>query len=122
MVGGRRIPPILSPWSLPVSLTSRTILAAGLVGLGLTASAVAETRYHAADGPVVLPTDFATGRPFPDDPRAIPVPSVMNGGGFGFTGTEYFSDSHSEGRLDGSTRPREYVLNPARIGPQDYRR
>lgn len=100
----------------------RTVLAAGLVGFALTGQAFAEVRYLAADGPVVLPTDLGTGRPLPDDPRAIPVPSVMNGGGFGFTGTEYYSVSRSEGRLDGSTRPREYVLNPARIGPQDYRR
>jgi hypothetical protein len=107
---------------LPVPLTSRTFLAAGLLALGLTGPALAEMHYLAGDGPVVLPTDEATGRPFPDDPRAIPIPSVMNGGGFGLTGTDYFSDSRTEGRLDGSTRRREYVLNPARIGPQDFRR
>lgn len=105
-----------------MSPISRTVLAAGLVALGLTGPAFAEMHYLGASGPVVLPTDDATGRPIPDDPRAIPIPSVMNGGGFGLTGTDYFSDSHSEGRLDGSTGPRDYVLNPARIGPPGFRR
>jgi hypothetical protein len=118
----RSVPSIPSAPELPVSPISRTALAAGLVALGLTGPALAEMHYLGASGPVVLPTDDATGRPLPDDPRAIPVPSVMNGGGFGLTGTDYFTDSRSEGRLDGSTRQREFVLNPARIGPQDFRR
>lgn len=105
-----------------MSPISRTALTAGLVCLGLTGPACAEMHYLGASGPIVLPTDDATGRPLPDDPRAIPVPSVMNGGGFGLTGTDYFSDSRSEGRLDGSAGPRAFVLNPARIGPPGFRR
>lgn len=101
-------------------LTLRTVLAAGLIGLGLTAAATAQTRYLGADGPVVLPTDPNYGRPIPDDPRAIPVPHVMNGGGFGLTGTDYFSDGITEGPLNKPHRPREFVLAPARIGPPDY--
>lgn len=122
MVPAKRPP--LTPFvpEKPVSPISRTVLAAGLIALGLTGPAFADMRYLGASGPVVLPTDEATGRPVPDDSRAIPIPSVMNGGGFGLTGTDYFSDSRSEGRLDGSTGPREYVLRPARIGPQDFRR
>nr|WP_246733105.1 hypothetical protein [Methylobacterium sp. BTF04] len=103
-------------------LTLRIVLAAGLLGLGLTGSATAQMHYLGADGPVVLPTDLGTGRPIPDVARAIPVPSVMNGGGFGLTGTDYFSDGINEGPLNARHRPREFVLAPARIGPPDFRR
>lgn len=105
-----------------VLLTLRTVLATGLIGLCLTGTATAQTRYLGADGPVVLPTDLGTGRPIPDDPRAIPIPQVMNGGGFGLTGTDYFSDGITEGPLNKPHRPREFVLAPARIGPPDFRR
>ncbi|MCJ2037208.1 hypothetical protein [Methylobacterium sp. J-068] len=103
-------------------LTLRTLLATGLIGLGLTSVAGAQTLYLGANGPVVLPTSPSTGRPVPDDPRAVPVPSVMNGGGFGLTGTDYYSDGISEGPLNKRHQPQSYVLAPARIGPQDYRR
>lgn len=106
-----------------MQLTSRILVAAGLVGLGLACAtaAGAQTTYHPADGPYVLPTDRGTGRPRPDDPRAIPVPSVMNGGGFGLTGTGYYDDSPSEGPLNGRRRVNEYVLAPARVAPPGLR-
>ncbi|KQP73733.1 MULTISPECIES: hypothetical protein [unclassified Methylobacterium] len=98
----------------------RTVLAAGLIALGLPGAASAQMRYLGADGPIVLPTSPSSGRPVPDVPNAIPVPQVMNGGGFGLTGTDYFSDGLSEGPLNRKHRPREFVLAPARIGPADY--
>ncbi|GJD71906.1 hypothetical protein [Methylobacterium goesingense] len=101
-------------------LTLRTLLATGLIGLGLTCAASAQTLFLGANGPVVLPTSPYSGRPVPDDPRAVPVPHVMNGGGFGLTGTDYYSDSLTEGPLNKRRRPREFVLAPARIGPQDF--
>lgn len=101
-------------------MTLRTVLATGLIGLGLTCAASAQTLFLGANGPVVLPTSPYSGRPVPDDPRAVPVPHVMNGGGFGLTGTDYYSDSITEGPLNKRHRPREFVLAPARIGPQDY--
>lgn len=100
--------------------TLRIVLAAGLIGAGLTAGAGAQTLYLGANGPVVLPTSPSSGRPVPDDPAAVPVPHVMNGGGFGLTGTDYYSDGITEGPLNKRHRPREFVLAPARIGPQDY--
>ena len=103
-------------------LIMRTVLATGLIGLGLTCAASAQTVYLGANGPVVLPTSPSSGRPIPDDPRAVPVPHVMNGGGFGLTGTDYYSDGISEGPLNKRHRSREFVLAPARIGPQDYER
>jgi hypothetical protein len=105
---------------LIVVLMMRTLLAAGLIGLGFTVGASAQTLYLGANGPVVLPTSPSSGRPIPDVPEAVPVPSVMNGGGFGLTGTDYFSDGPSEGPLNQRHRPREFVLSPARIGPPDY--
>lgn len=101
-------------------MTLRTVLATGLIGLGLTASAGAQTLFLGANGPVVLPTSPYSGRPVPDDPRAVPVPHVMNGGGFGLTGFDYYSDSITEGPLNKRHRPREFVLAPARIGGPDY--
>jgi len=105
-----------------VLLTLRTVLATGLIGLGLVSGAGAQTLFLGAHGPIVLPTSPSTGRPIPDDPRAVPVPQVMNGGGFGLTGTDYYSDSITEGPLNKRHRPREFVLAPARIGPQDFQR
>ncbi len=95
------------------------LVATSLIGLGLCVAtgAVAQTTFSPAEGPYILPTDRATGRPVPDDPRAIPVPSVMNGGGFGLSGTSYFEDSPTEGPLNGRRRPHEYVLAPARVAP-----
>lgn len=103
-------------------MTLRTFLVTGLIGLGLTSAANAQVVYHGANGPVVLPTSPSTGRPLPDDPRAIPVPSVMNGGGFGLTGYDYYTDGISEGPLNKRHQPQSFVLAPARIGPQDYQR
>ena len=102
-----------------VLLTLRSLLAAGLIGLG-SLGASAQTLYSGAQGPVVLPTSPSSGRPIPDVPGSVPVPSVMNGAGFGLTGTDYFSDGLTEGPLNQKRRPREFVLAPARIGPPDY--
>jgi hypothetical protein len=103
-----------------VLLTLRIALAAGLLGFGPVSTASAQMLYLGAHGPVVLPTSPSSGRPIPDDPRAVPVPHVMNGGGFGLTGTDYYSDGVTEGPLNKRHRPREFVLAPARIGPQDF--
>ncbi|KQP05415.1 hypothetical protein ASF26_08200 [Methylobacterium sp. Leaf93] len=101
-----------------------TFAAAGLIGLSMSVAtgAVAQTSYTASHGPYILPTDRATGRPVPDDARAIPVPSVMNGGGFGLSGNSYFEDSPTEGPLNGRRRPHEFVLAPARVAPPAYGR
>ena len=48
---------------------------------------------------------------------AVPVAQVMNGGGFGYTGFDYFHDQYSEGRLGERKRPREYVVAPAYVTP-----
>ena len=106
---------------------NRTVLAASLIGLGLTAgdaSAQPVPYYYAApEAPTVLRQDRDTGvlivppnRPDLAVP-AIPVPHVMNGGGFGLTGYDYYNDSITEGRLGARRRPREYVLAPALIAP-----
>ncbi|MCI9880677.1 hypothetical protein MTL_11550 [Methylobacterium goesingense] len=101
-------------------LKMRALIAAGLIGLGFSVPAPAQTLFLGSQGPIVLPTSPSSGRPIPDVPNAVPVPSVMNGGGFGLTGTDYFADGLSEGPLNQRHRPREYVLAPARIGPPDY--
>ncbi|GJD35533.1 hypothetical protein [Methylobacterium aerolatum] len=48
---------------------------------------------------------------------AVPVAQVMNGGGFGYTGFDYFHDQYSEGRLGDRRRPRDYVVAPAYVTP-----
>ncbi len=48
---------------------------------------------------------------------AVPVAQVMNGGGFGFTGFDYYNDQQSEGRLGQRKRPKEYVIAPAWVVP-----
>ncbi len=51
---------------------------------------------------------------------AVPVAQVMNGGGFGLTGFDYFHDQYSEGRLGQRKRPKEYVIAPAWVVPPRY--
>jgi len=48
---------------------------------------------------------------------AVPVAQVMNGGGFGYTGFDYYHDQYSEGPLGQRKRPREYVIAPGYIEP-----
>ena len=48
---------------------------------------------------------------------AVPVAQVMNGGGFGYTGFDYYHDQYSEGRLGEHQRPRTYVVAPAYVTP-----
>ncbi|KAB1076261.1 hypothetical protein [Methylobacterium planeticum] len=105
----------------------RTVLAASLIGLGL-ASVSAQAQpvpyyYAAPEAPTVLQQDRDTGVLLVPPNRsdlavpAIPVPSVMNGGGFGLTGFDYYNDSLSEGRFGARRRPKEFVLAPALIAP-----
>lgn len=105
-------------------LAPRTLLALVLAGLGCAAdpgAVLAQGSYDrhqaaGANGPVVLDADPGA----PDDPtraRAVPVPSVMNGGAFGLTGSNYYNDSVTEGRFGARRLVNEYVLNPGRIAP-----
>lgn len=105
---------------------SRAALALGLIGLGLPlVTSVNAQQRNGASGPIVLRVDPDSGRPRPPfrgDERevvnAVPVPTVMNGGGFGLSGTDYYSDGGSEGRLGQGRRVNEYILAPAlRSGP-----
>lgn len=104
---------------------SRIVVAAGLgLAVSFATSAGAETRYLGAYGPVVLPVDPGTGRPLGPEPavaRAVPVPSVMNGAGFGPTGNGYYADGANEGPLNGRRHVNEFVLAPARVGPPSGR-
>ena len=91
-----------------------------MIALSWVSAGQAQTYlYRGVDGPVVLDTDLDSGRPIPslrrpdlDLARAIPVPSVMNGGGFGLTGTDYYSDGPAE-RSHGRGRRGAYILAPA---------
>lgn len=110
---------------------TRTLLAASLPLL-LSGTAQAETMRQriaraAAHGPVVYQVDSERAR-FAGPPvgrggedlvamRAVPVPSVMNGGGFGLSGTGYYSDGPSEAPPDARRRRNDYVLAPALRAP-----
>ncbi|MDR7036769.1 MULTISPECIES: hypothetical protein [Methylobacterium] len=107
----------------------RPLFAACLLGLPLAAplGAAAQgvpTYYMGEPGPTVLEVDPLTGRPTAPPWRqdllavpALPVPHVMNGGGFGITGTAYYNDSDTEGRLGGRRQRRAFVLVPAPVPP-----
>lgn len=70
------------------------------------------------DGTILGPVAPATR---PDLARpAVPVAQVMNGGGFGLTGFDYFHDQYSEGLLGQRKRPKEYVIAPSWIVPPRY--
>lgn len=100
-------------------------LAAGLLCLGLAGQAAAQAPsyvFQGPDGPSVLQVDDAD-RPIVPPSRpdlavpAIPVPQVMNGGGFGLTGNNYYDQGSMETRGAGRAL-RRYVLAPAPItGP-----
>nr|WP_246412771.1 hypothetical protein [Methylobacterium brachythecii] len=83
----------------------------------------------AAAGPVVLEVDRDSGR-FVGRPvgavvpaagerivNAVPVPHVMNGGGFGLSGVDYYNDSASEGGLGRRRHANEQILAPALRAP-----
>lgn len=109
-----------------MTLAPRHVLAAGLIALGLGSAgpALAQPAYvfHAPDAPTVLQTDGAgrvivpANRPDLAVPP-IPVPHVMNGGGFGLTGFDYYNDQVTETRLGMRRHPKSYVLAPAYIAP-----
>ena len=76
------------------------------------------------DGPTVLEAERAgplapASRPDLAVPAA-PVAQVMNGGGFGLTGFDYYNDQISEGRFGAQRRPKEYAIAPAYIEPPRY--
>ena len=72
---------------------------------------VAPDALSVLEGTIVGPVAPASR---PDLARpAVPVASVMNGGGFGYTGFDYYHDQYSEGRLGERKRPKEYVIAPA---------
>ncbi|GEP09735.1 hypothetical protein [Methylobacterium gnaphalii] len=104
--------------------------AAALIGLSLASPVRAESLVDranraAAAGPVVLEMDAGRGQfigrplsavvPAPGERivNAVPVPHVMNGGGFGLTGTDYYNDGTSEGGLGRRHRVNEQILAPA---------
>lgn len=98
-------------------------LAAGLLALVCAGSAAAQPVayvFQGPDGPTVLQVDDAD-RPIVPPARpdlavpAIPVPQVMNGGGFGLTGFNYYDDGPMEGRGGPRKGSRRYVLAPAWI-------
>jgi hypothetical protein len=48
------------------------------------------------------------------------VAEVMNGGGFGYTGFDYYNDQITESRFGARKRPKEYVIAPSYIVPPRY--
>ena len=77
--------------------------------------------FVAPDGPSVLESEGGgplapASRPDLQVP-AVPVPQVMNGGGFGLTGFDYYNDEFSESRFGAHKRPKTFVLAPAPIDP-----
>lgn len=107
-------------------LTCRLLVLAALVSaptLAAAQSAVDRANLAAASGPIVLQVDPDSGRFRPTKPvvpgpgqriiRAVPVPHVMNGGGYGLSGSDYYYDASSEGRLNSRHRAKEYILAPA---------
>lgn len=101
-------------------VASAAVFAASIFAATVAASAQ-PGRSLGTEGPVVLQVDRDSGLPQPsrsrrdlDVARAVPVPTVMNGSGFGLSGTDYYSDGRHEGPLRGGERVNNYVLAPAR--------
>ncbi|GJD95998.1 hypothetical protein [Methylobacterium iners] len=99
-----------------------------LVGFALPFAATVEAAPRDVvlerEGPILLDTDRTSGRPLPslrrpdlDPAQAVPVPTVMNGGGFGLTGFDYYGDGLSEGPFGRARRRNDYVIAPALIVP-----
>ena len=90
------------------------------ITMATTEASAQQRRSLGSEGPVVLGVDPDSGLPLPSPyrpdlrlDRAVPVPSVMNGSGFGLSGTDYYSDGLHEGRLRGGIRQNSYILAPA---------
>ncbi|MCJ2011401.1 hypothetical protein [Methylobacterium sp. J-076] len=120
----------MSPSTLRKSLIAAAILGPAAVAGGASAQTVPVPSrpegfvFVAPDGPSVLEgTVLGPVAPAsrPDLARpAVPVAQVMNGGGFGFTGFDYYHDQYSEGRLGERKRPKEYVIAPSwAVPPRD---
>lgn len=115
-------------------MSTKILIAAGLLALvagqGASASDASGPYrprayvFTAPDGPSVLPGTGSgqvvvpPGRPDLAGPP-VPVVEVMNGGGFGFTGFDYYNDQITEGRFGARKRPKEYVIAPAYVDPRD---
>jgi len=117
-------------------VSTKTLIAAGLLGL-VAQGAAAEPAFPpgipqprayvftAPNGPTVLQTEgccqvlVPPGRPDLAVPP-IPVAQVMNGGGFGYTGFDYYNDQITESRFGAHKRPKEYVIAPSYLVPPRY--
>ena len=104
-----------------------TVMALALPGPADARSVKQRVSDAAEHGPVVYRVDPERGR-FPGPPvsrdgedlvalRAVPVPSVMNGGGFGLSGTDYYTDGPSEAPIEVRRRVHEHVVAPAPRAP-----
>lgn len=117
-------------------MTVKPLIAVGLLALVGAQGAAADPAYPpgarprsyvfvAPNGPTVLQLDgccevvVPANRPDLAVPP-IPVAEVMNGGGFGLTGFDYYNDQISEGRFGARRRPKEYVIAPAYSVPPRY--
>lgn len=132
MLRSRPVPvmePAVSPSTLRRSLLAALLATAALTGAARAQDVPVPVRpegfvFLGQDAPTVLEgTVFGPMAPAsrPDLARpAVPVASVMNGGGFGFTGFDYYHDQYSEGPLNRRRRPREYVVAPAYGVPPGY--
>ncbi|MGH1569861.1 hypothetical protein ACRAWG_03330 [Methylobacterium sp. P31] len=110
-------------------MSTKTLIAAGLLALlagqGVSAadSAYPPAPYAprafvfvAPNGPTVLPFEGCCQTVVPP----VPVAEVMNGGGFGYTGFDYYNDQITESRFGARKRPKEYVIAPSYIVPPRY--
>ena len=112
-----------------MSFSRLLILAAALAAIPAGAGAeslVDRANRAAASGPTVLRIDPDYGRfrgprvAVSGDPaieRAVPIPQVMNGGGFGYAGNDYYSDATTVERLGQRRRVNEFFLAPALRSP-----
>lgn len=117
-------------------MTIKPLIAVGFLALVGVQGASADPAYPpgaqprsyvfvAPNGPTVLKLDgccqvvVPANRPDLAVPP-IPVAEVMNGGGFGLTGFDYYNDQVSEGRFGARRRPKEYVIAPAYVVPPRY--
>ena len=114
-------------------MSTKTLIAAGFLALamGQGASAADATYaphpprayvFTAPNGPTVLQMEGCCQAAVTPGPAVPPVPvaEVMNGGGFGYTGFDYYNDQITEGRFGARKQPKEYVIAPAYIVPPRY--
>ena len=108
----------------------RLLLAASLLGLaaqGAHAQTLQDRPYGEARGPVVHQVDPESGRfrgpPISTEGQdlraigAVPVPTVMNGGGFGPTGNDYYGNMLIATPQGPRRTSDGYVLAPAYKSP-----